>query len=440
MTKNKNIEQLFKDQFESFEVQPSKKVWKGVRSDLFVKNIFHFSPYSMNIWYTAGILIIAAVGVISLMKLDSSGEPIQIKNTVQQTTDSLNIPASESTSTKIIPGKVSPRIEKVSNNNSIKTVSKSAKLKTQGIKCETIATVSESTVTESGIQIAETQNTVTPPSTPQFIAQGGSVLAWFTCSLNDGCVPLPVSFKNYSQNAYRYAWSFGDGGSSELASPSYIFDEPGTWFVSLTVYSSNNEISIFTDSIQVNPAPEARFSMDIQDRTADAQPVYFYNYSRGAESYLWDFGDGSTSITKDPDHFFTRKATTNIKLLAVSSSGCADSVVLQDAFKEGEPIFIFPTAFSPNMSGPGTGQYSRKNPENDIFYPYIEDEPSEYQLKIFNRTGILIFESKDIHIGWDGYYKEELLQQGVYVWKARASFADGRSVVRIGDVTLLWAE
>jgi len=48
--------------------------------------------------------------------------------------------------------------------------------------------------------------------------------------------------------------------------------------------------------------------------------------------------------------------------------------------------------------------------------------------------------SNDISIGWDGYYKEELQQQGVYVWKVRVSFADGRSIVRMGDITLLWSE
>ena len=56
---------------------------------------------------------------------------------------------------------------------------------------------------------------------------------------------------------------------------------------------------------------------------------------------------------------------------------------------------------------------------------------------IFNRWGELIFESKDIKIGWDGYYRGKLCQQDVYVWKLFAKFEDGTIVEKAGDVTLL---
>ena len=75
---------------------------------------------------------------------------------------------------------------------------------------------------------------------------------------------------------------------------------------------------------------------------------------------------------------------------------------------------------------------------NDVFHPVIKEDVEEYQLKIFNRSGLLIFESNDINIGWDGYYLQKLMPQGVYVWKVRGRFAKGRSFVEMGDVTLLW--
>ncbi|MBV5336454.1 MAG: gliding motility-associated C-terminal domain-containing protein, partial [Deltaproteobacteria bacterium] len=267
---------------------------------------------------------------------------------------------------------------------------------------------------------------------------GTAVTAWFSPSLSEGCAPLTITFSNLSQNAVRYSWSFGDGGSSQLKDPVYIFDEAGTWLVTLTAYSQDNSLSVYTETITVNPRPEARFSMDVQDRQNDGLPVYFYNYSRGAESFLWDFGDGTTSILKEPDHYFSKKSLTGIKLLAYTAEGCSDSTILQDPFKEGEPVFIFPTAFSPSVAGPNSGQYSLNNPENDVFYPHVEEIPAEYQLRIFNRLGVLVFESNDIHTGWNGYYHEELVPQGVYVWKARAKFEDGRSVVKMGDVTVIY--
>jgi len=61
----------------------------------------------------------------------------------------------------------------------------------------------------------------------------------------------------------------------------------------------------------------------------------------------------------------------------------------------------------------------------------------EFQLKVFNRKGLLLFESKDISIGWDGYYNEQLMKQDVYIWKIRGKFNNGKTFVESGDVTLI---
>jgi len=434
MVDKKSIEQLFHDEFESFEFQPSEKVWKGVRSDLFIKNFLKFSPNKFNIWYATGIVVITSLAVLNINK------PAKPISTASETIKS----------TKEIRKQEAPSNTEVTN--SIATPEKSIELKTTKNsqvlsmgKTETIRNLTQKAYFEENTKTPETpakteEITNTPPAETNVYSPRETAMAWFTCYSKEGCAPLSVSFNNYSENATRYFWSFGDGGNSDQKNPSYIFDEPGTWFVSLTAYSANNEISIYTDSIKVNSVPEARFSMDNQGNESAEHPVYFYNYSLGATEYTWDFGDGTSSNAKEPDHYFSKKSAASITLIAVSEAGCADTIVLQDALKEGEPTFMFPTAFSPNTNGPGTGQYARKDPANDVFYPVVVDEPVEYQLRIFNRQGVLIFESNDISIGWDGYYKEELQQQGVYVWKARASFADGRSIVRMGDITLLWGE
>jgi gliding motility-associated-like protein len=436
MKESKNIEQLFRTEFESFEVQPSKKVWRGVRYDLFIKNFLHFSPWSFNAWYAGGALILASV--LAYTFINPGDKEISVNRTNSDRVlfienDTMAIDGGKQMTGEVKPVATTGRkasVNPIRKQRPGSNITNDRKLKPEDIQQPKSAVSHESEQTEENFTNRESISTYS----------GQSVLAWFKCSSPEGCVPLTANFQNLSQYAVRYSWSFGDGGSSDLLNPSYIFDEPGTWFVSLTAFSANNEISIYTDSIQVNPKPEARFSMDIQGVQSDGLPVYFYNNSRGAENFLWEFGDGSVSVLRDPDHYFTKKSQTNIKLLAISATGCKDSIILLVAFKEGEPVFIFPTAFSPSTTGPGSGQYSRKSPANDVFYPYVEEEPEEYQLRIFNRNGVLLFESNDIHTGWDGYYREELLPQGVYVWKARAKFPDGRSVVRVGDVTLLWGE
>ena len=432
--KQKDIEQLFRKEFESFDIQPSEKVWKKVRSDLFAKNFLHFSPWSVNIWYTGGVLILAGIITFSTFKTKAT--------TVQNSLEISKIPAYENSesvaktenSELSNPDEVKNNIARPEVQADISATNRSGSFPVKNHNDNDVYVYPEET---SAKQTPEKIDSPVENSSSNLYNRQ-SLLAFFKCTSPIGCAPLSTRFLNYSQNAVRYYWSFGDGGNSELECPDYIFDEPGNWFVSLTAYSANNEVSVYTDSIRVNPLPVARFSMDALDISGEGIPVYFYNFSKGADKYMWDFGDGSTSDLKDPDHFFNTKTNTGIKLRVISESGCTDSTVLTEPFKEGEPVFIFPTAFSPSVSGPASGLYTRNNQNNDVFHPLVKELPVEYQLKIFNRRGILIFESNDVHVGWNGYYHEEIVPQGVYVWKARAKFEDGRSVVRMGDVTVLW--
>jgi gliding motility-associated-like protein len=72
-----------------------------------------------------------------------------------------------------------------------------------------------------------------------------------------------------------------------------------------------------------------------------------------------------------------------------------------------------------------------------MFFPPVKDQVSEYKLQIFNRAGVLIFESHDINAGWDGYYKNRLCMQGVYVWYVEGKYANGEPFKKVGDITLL---
>ena len=64
---------------------------------------------------------------------------------------------------------------------------------------------------------------------------------------------------------------------------------------------------------------------------------------------------------------------------------------------------VFPNAFTPGNTGPTDGVYDQNSFDNDIFHPMSEGV-QEYHLQVFNRWGELLFETDDIHKGWDGYY------------------------------------
>lgn len=83
-------------------------------------------------------------------------------------------------------------------------------------------------------------------------------------------------------------------------------------------------------------------------------------------------------------------------------------------------IFV-PNVFSPNDDG-----------FNDIFKP-LGTEPYEYELRIYDRWGNLVFESKELDKGWDGTHKGKLMNSGVFVYYILGA----GEVIHKGNVTLL---
>jgi gliding motility-associated-like protein len=102
------------------------------------------------------------------------------------------------------------------------------------------------------------------------------------------------------------------------------------------------------------------------------------------------------------------------------------------------PIYdiTIPNVFTPNPNGSNGGYYDPEDLSNDVFYPFVE-HVEEFNMRIYNRWGELIFESEDISTGWDGYYRGQLSPQDAYVYQVWVRFVDGKEEVRTGDVTLM---
>ncbi len=93
----------------------------------------------------------------------------------------------------------------------------------------------------------------------------------------------------------------------------------------------------------------------------------------------------------------------------------------------------FPTAISPNGDG-----------VNDSFFPVVtEDSYKEIRMmKIFDRWGGQVFFRQNLRPntpedGWDGTYKGQLLNPGVYVWLAEIEWKNGETQILQGDLTIL---
>lgn len=253
-----------------------------------------------------------------------------------------------------------------------------------------------------------------------------------------GCSPLVVQFRNQSVNGETYSWDFGDKAGSSEKNPSHTYDEPGNYIVKLTVTNIAGRSS-HTGSITVYQNPTAAFNVYPTDVINNAQVVVFTNISNYGFSWFWNFGDRITSSEESPWHKYVSEGVYNVTLKVTSIDGCTDSTMYRSPivvdYKIGE--IKFPNVFKWNGSGP-TGGYWIENQINDnTFRPFFTNV-IEYKLQIFNRWGVLLYESYDLQKGWDGYFgNSNLALQGVYVWKAVGRYADGTYFNKVGDVTFL---
>ncbi|NUM50971.1 MAG: S8 family serine peptidase [Flavobacteriales bacterium] len=72
--------------------------------------------------------------------------------------------------------------------------------------------------------------------------------------------------------------------------------------------------------------PTVDFVADITEACKVPQQVKFTNNSFNANTFLWDFGNGSTSTQTNPTHFYTQSGTYNVKLVATGNNG-VDSLI-----------------------------------------------------------------------------------------------------------------
>ncbi len=255
-----------------------------------------------------------------------------------------------------------------------------------------------------------------------------------------GCTPLTVKFINKSAYGESYIWDFGDNTFSAEEAPSHTYYVPGNYIIKLTVINITGQ-SIHNGIIKVYQNPTAIFNAYPTNIVNNEQIVVFYNYSYYDSLNLWRFGDGGTSTEKNPYHKYENPGSYTVSLITTSSDGCIDTTFLET------PIIVdwktgyinFPNVFKWNGTGPTGGQWQEGvYPEMDYVFRPFSENIMEYNLQIFNRWGVLIYESNDLHKGWDGYSEDRnLAQQGVYVWKVTGRFADGEYYTRVGDVTFL---
>jgi gliding motility-associated-like protein len=264
--------------------------------------------------------------------------------------------------------------------------------------------------------------------------------ASFSINDGDGCPPLEVRFTKTTIEKYPYKWYFGDKDSTSTEeNPTFVYETPGKYSAKLVVTGPDGNPVEMVKTITVHNLPKASFELVPSTIYIPEEELRCFNYSTGSNKYLWDFGDGGTSDVLNPAYAYKDSGVYTVKLTVWSEHGCVDSLTIPNGVHVIESTSIkFPSAFTPNMNGPSGGTYNRNDYSNDVFYPIlITGEIENYHMEIYNRWGVLIFESKDFNIGWDGYYKGKLMSEDVFIYRVSGNLNNGKKVNLTGDFLLM---
>lgn len=156
------------------------------------------------------------------------------------------------------------------------------------------------------------------------IETGPHPTANFTATPTTTCLHDAVHFTNLSQNATIYQWVFGDGGVSTVTSPDYPFSQPGVWDVTLYAYNNGCVDSMvkhnFITALAPKAVPKIIYNCDTPTK------VSFADSSIGDSTWLWKFGDGTTSTVKNVDHIYPGYGSYTGQLITHNTTtGCSDT-------------------------------------------------------------------------------------------------------------------
>ena len=158
------------------------------------------------------------------------------------------------------------------------------------------------------------------------------------------CAGVTSEFFNQSNIAgggtLQCLWDFGDGTTSNLQNPQHNYTDPGVYTVSLVVSSQFGCSDSIAKAITIYNSPVADFTAL---SVCDESPVNFTDLSSSVSgvisSWDWNLGDGTTSVSANPYHYYSAPGTYAVTLTVTSIFGCTGTVTDSiDIFSLPEPV------------------------------------------------------------------------------------------------------
>lgn len=223
-----------------------------------------------------------------------------------------------------------------------------------------------------------------------------------------------------SSNAASYAWTpAGSLNDPSIASPTATPTEDTYYTVNAVLGQCTKSASI---QITVKEAVSVYAGSDVSIISGDFTQLFAT--ASGATSYLWTPADGlsSTSILSP----IAKPTTTTLYVItAKNAEGCTAT---DDVLVTVIPYCIkVKNAFTPNGDG-----------INDLWQVYDQyDCLKNVTVRVFNRYGNSVYESKDYRNNWNGTYKGKSLPDGTYYAVIEFTLVNGKVSTFKTDLTIL---
>jgi len=257
-----------------------------------------------------------------------------------------------------------------------------------------------------------------------------TVNADFSFTNKMGCRVDTLTFSHDGAHDVNY-WSWFFNTTGPVRTQSHTVTWPAFSTDSVRLFVSNGVCNDSTfQVIELDNEVKASFTMDSFICPEDGLEVK--NTSTGLiDQWKWSYDVIGSSTLKDPPPFLfpmrNREAYYTVKLVATNTAiPCSDSARKTLTVLDFCRIEV-PTGFTPNNDG-----------LNDYFRPHNALKADNYDFRVYNRWGQLVFQSRDWKEKWDGRVNGVLQTTGVYVWMLRYNDRVSKApVFKKGTVTLI---
>lgn len=368
MIENENIEELFRDSFESFKPSVDPSVWQGIQSSLAAKGLTTGAAVTKTIFGIsklyfisgAAILLTAVTAVTAgyfLGKASSVDDPIFSSENKREVVSTVceNQERNEDSGIK-------NELLSEDNQTLVSNINQNDKRISQNsTKEKSFSKDVEDEINSSGVD--------------QFLTQTGKTYYW----------------RDNEQNGVDEG---NDNSDSKTTSKS------------VTNESKNDDLKesiIFKPELNITVHPQG-----------GSGPLHVSFLAEGNfKEITWNFDDGYSSSEKNPVHVFYEPGNYSISAEAIYKDGSVKNVNKIIEVHEGSSITP-PNIVTPNSDG-----------ENDALR-VLSKEIEQFQVVVYNSMGEVLFESRQVDFAWDCTVNGNLIPKGTYTMHITALGKDGR--------------